>query len=113
MTRIQLKSNHSEKGRAEVFLNALNEKLEQVPFDWRAWKESERIVDAVKLASISKSLIITVIFVDDYHDADIIAKANVIKHPTRWGQNGSIMYLVDSPDQDTVDEVLSTFAGRE
>jgi hypothetical protein len=109
---IQLTTDHSEKSRVEVFLRALNEKLEQIPFDWQSLEESGRIDDAVKLTNINKSLTITVIFVKAYADASIIAKANSIG-TTRWGQNGSIMYLVESRDQDKVSMVLSTFAGRE
>ena len=110
---IQLNTNHSEKDRVEAFLNALNEKLEQLPFNWESLEESGRIEDAVKLTNNNKSLIITVIFVKDYGDAEIIAKANFIKDSIRWGQNGSIMYVVESSDQDTVSKVVSTFAGKE
>ena len=110
---IQLKTNNSEKKRVEAFLNALNEKLEQLPFDWESLKESGRIEDAVKLTNNNKSLIITVIFVNDYGDAEIIANANFIEDAIRWGQNGSIMYVVESPDQDKISEVVSVFAGKE
>jgi hypothetical protein len=110
---IQLKTNHSEKDRVEVFLECLNEKLEQLPFNWESLAESKRIEDAVKIANIDRSLFITVIFVKDYWDADIIAKTNFIKDSMRWGQNGSIMFVVESSDQDKVSEVLGIFAGKE
>jgi len=110
---IQLNTNHSDKKRVEAFLRALNEKLEQLPFDWESLKESNRIVDAIKLTNMNKSLFITVIFVNSYEDANFIAKANFIKNEIRWGQNGSIMYVVESSDLDKVSEVVSTFAGNE
>lgn len=110
---IQLNTNHSEKKRVEAFLRALNEKLEQLPFDWKSLKESSRIDDAVQLTNINKSLTITVIFVKDYWDANLIAKANFINDKMQWGQNGSIMYIVKSSDQGKLSEVLSTFAGKE
>ena len=110
---IQLNTNHSEKNRVEAFLRALNEKLEQLPFNWESLEESSRIDYAVKLSNIDKSLIITVIFVKDYWDANLIAKANFIRDATHWGQNGSIMYVVESTEQDKVSEVVSAFAGKE
>jgi hypothetical protein len=110
---IQLNTNHSEKDRVEAFLNALNEKLEQLPFNWESLEESGRIEDAVKLTNHNKSLIITVIFVKDYWDANLVAKANFIKDSIRWGQNGSIMFVVESSDQDKISEVLGVFAGKE
>jgi hypothetical protein len=113
MSTIQLNSNHPDKGRAQVFLNSLNEKLVQIPFDWKSLEESDRISDAVKLTNTNKSLIITVIFVRAYADAEIVAKANAIEVPTRWGQNGSMMFLVECADNDKMADVLGTFAGKE
>jgi hypothetical protein len=110
---IQVNTHHSEKNRVETFLNALNEKLEQLPFDWESLKESNRIDDAVKFANHNNSLVITVILVKDYWDADRIAKANFMKEATRWGQNGAIMYVVESADEDIVSKVVGTFAGKE
>jgi hypothetical protein len=91
----------------------LNEEFEQLPFDWKTLEGSERIVDAVKLANIDKTLVITLLFLETYWDADIIAKANSIAKEARWGCNGSLMYLVESADDDKVSDVVSTFAGRE
>jgi hypothetical protein len=110
---IELDISHSDKDRAEVFLHSLNEEFEQLPFDWRSMEESKRIVDAVKLTNMSKTLVITLLFLESYWDADIIAKANSLAHTVRWGCNGSLMYLVESADQDKVNDVLGAFAGRE
>jgi hypothetical protein len=110
---IQVNTHHSEKDRVETFLNALNEKLEQLPFDWESLKESNRIDDAVKFTNHNNSLVITVILVKDYWDADRIAKANFMKTTIIWGQNGAIMYVVESTDEDLVSKVVGTFAGKE
>lgn len=113
MKKIKLNIKHPDKVRAEAFLNAINEELEMVPFDWKSLKQSIRIVDAVKMTNANKTLTITIIFTESYGDADHIAKANSIKNTTRWGYNGSIMYLVESSDSDKGDNVISTFAGKE
>lgn len=99
----------------EAFLGALQEELEQVPFDWRSWEESNNIVDAVKLTNISRSLAITMIFLQAHHDANVVAKANALptEDTARWSTNGAVMYLVESPDRDKVNHVLSLFAGKE
>jgi hypothetical protein len=110
---IQVNTHHSEKDRVETFLNALNEKMEQLPFDWESLKESNRIDDAVKFTNHNNSLVITVILVKDYWDADRIAKANFMNDAIRWGQNGAIMYVVESTDEDMVSKVVGTFAGKE
>ena len=108
-----LNINHFQKDRAEVFLDSLNEEFEQVSFDWKSLQESDRIVDAVKLTNKNKTVIITLLFLDTYSDAGLIAKANSITDTTRWGCNGSIMYMAESDDPDKVSDVVSTFAGRE
>ncbi|MBO9703294.1 MAG: hypothetical protein J7604_23975 [Sporocytophaga sp.] len=113
MKKIKLNINHPDKVRAEAFLNALKEELEMVPFDWKSMKQSTRIIDAVKMTNTNKTLTITIIFTEFYEDADLIARANSIKNTTRWGYNGSIMYLVESSNSDIADNIISTFAGKE
>jgi hypothetical protein len=110
---IQLNSIHPDKDRAEVFLRLLDEKFEQLPFDWESLEESHRIVDAVKVTNHNRTLTITIIFVGAYSDAAPIAKANSIEDSTRWGCNGSMMYWVESDDHDKVAQVVGAFAGRE
>lgn len=110
---IQVNTHHSEKDRVETFLNALNERLEQLPFNWESLKESSRIDDAVKFTNHNRSLVITVILLKDYWDAAHIAKANFMEGAIRWGQNGAIMYVVESNDEDIVSKVVGTFAGKE
>lgn len=114
-TKIELNVKHNDKTRAEYFIQALNENFELLPLDWKSWKESERIVDAVKLTNTNKSLTITLLFLEDYYDADIIAKANKLpmSDTARWSSNGSLMFLVESSDPSKVDNALSTFAGKE
>src|SRR5688572_29884682 len=108
---LQLNIDHSEKSRAEVFLRSLHEKFETLPFDWKSLKESRRIVDAVKVTNTNKTLVITILFLNTFSDADLIANANAIKKTVRWGCNGSLMYLVESADLEKGDQVLGTFAG--
>ena len=110
---MQLTIKHYDKSRAEAFLNSLDDEFEPVHFDWKSLEESARIVDAVKLTNTSGTLIITLLFLGSYSDAGIIAKANSMANSVRWGCNGSLMYLAESVDRDKVDEVMSTFAGKE
>ncbi|MEJ1237999.1 hypothetical protein WBG78_07720 [Chryseolinea sp. T2] len=110
---IKLGNNHPDKNRVEAFLRALNLKLEQLPFDWKSLKESRRIEDAVKLASVDRSITITIFFVNGYSDADMIAKSNFVSAAIRWGQNGLFMYVVESADEEKVSEVVGVFAGKE
>jgi hypothetical protein len=113
MNRTTLNINHPDKSRAEAFLNSLNEELEVVSFDWKSLKQSSRIVDAAKLSNKDKTLTLIIIFTESYGDADHIAKENFVKDSVKWGNNGSIMYLVESSDSDKVDSILSIFAGEE
>jgi hypothetical protein len=112
---IRLDVNHNDKGRMEAFLEMLNEKFEPVPFNWRSWKQSDSVVDAVKLTNITRSLTITIFFLETYSAGDVLAKANALpfEDTARWSMNGAVMYLVESPDRDKVDHVLGLFAGRE
>ena len=111
--RIQLNSSHPEKNRVEALLRALSEPLEQIPFTRSSLKESGRIDDAVRLVNPDGSLTIIIIFIKDYSDATPIATANFAIDKMRWGQNGSIMYVVESADDARVSEVVSMFAGKE
>ena len=114
-TNIQLNVKHQDKTRAEYFLQAMNEHFELLPIDWKSWKESGRIVDAVRLSNTDKSLTITLLFLEEYGDAEIIAKANSL--PTidtaRWSNNGSLMFLVESAEPYRVNSTLGIFAGNE
>ena len=114
-SKIELNVKHNDKTRAEYFIQALNEDFELLLLDWKSWRESERVVDAVKMTNTDKSLTITLLFLEDYYDADIVAKANKLpmSDTARWSNNGSLMFLVESPDPSKVDNALSIFAGKE
>jgi len=114
-SKTKLDVNHQQKGRMEVFLNALNEEFKPVYFDWKSLTQSKIIVDGVKLRNTDNSLTITIIFADSYHDANAVAIANSFpsNDTARWSANGPVMYLVESPDTNKVAEVLSLFAGKE
>ena len=68
-----------------------------------------------RLTNMDKSFTITLLFLEDYSDAEVIAKANAV--PTidaaRWSNNGSLMFLVESTDANKVNNALSIFAGNE
>jgi len=112
---IELNIKHHDNTRAEYFIRALREDFELLPIDWKSWKESRRIVDAARLTNTDKSLTITLLFLEDYSDAEVIATANAL--PTidtaRWSNNGSLMYLVEAADAHKVSNTLSIFAGNE
>jgi hypothetical protein len=113
--KIHLNIEHDDKKRAEFFIQGLNEDFELSPLNWKSWKESHRIVDAVKLTNKDTALTITLLFLTDYDDAKIIAKANTLptSNIARWSNNGSLMFLVESTDPIKVDKTLSLFAGKE
>ena len=112
---ITLDISHPNKGQMEYFLNSIDDKLENVSYDWHALKESDSIVRAYQFRNIEQSLTITVIFATSYADANRIAEANVFPaiSQARWGLNGSVLYLIESTDVDKVDDILSLFAGKE
>jgi hypothetical protein len=112
---ITLDVNHPDKKRMEHFLNCVDEKLEQVPFDWHNWKRAEDILAAYQLKNSDHSLTITVIFASSYDDANEIARANSfpVQPNARWSLNGNLLYLVESNDENKVSEILSLFAGKE
>lgn len=113
--KIRLDINHGDNARMETFLEMLNEELERVSFDWKSLRQSESIVDAVKLTSIDHSLTITLFFLESYSAGDVLARANGLpfEETARWSMNGAVMYLVESPDPNKVDDVLGLFAGQE
>jgi hypothetical protein len=115
MSKIELDVNHNDKTRMEAFLRSLNEQFKPVAFDWKSWAESDKIVDGVKIINTDASLTITIIFLDAYNDANIVARANHLpaNNTARWNANGAVMYLVESLDQDKVAHVLGVFAGKE
>jgi hypothetical protein len=112
---ISLDLDHRNKTRVEHFLNSVGEKLEQISFDARELNRADEIIAAFKFVGKDRSLSITVIFADSYFDASGIATANSFqKGPnTNSTVNGDILFVVESADEDTVNEMLSHFAGRE
>jgi hypothetical protein len=111
---IKLNSKHLEAKRLTFFLNAVEEQLTEVPFNWNSWN---LLVDgAFKFVSKGgQPVSITVLFCDSYHDPIALAKANKLSvSPTaKWGQNGIIMYFVESKNEDKVSSIFSLFAGQE
>ena len=113
---IKLNSKHPETKRLTFFLNAVEEPLTEVPFDWKSWNLLDRVDGAFKFVSKTKQPVtITVLFCDSYHDAGAVAKANKLPtSPTaKWSQNGIIMYFVESQNEEKVNSILSLFAGEE
>jgi hypothetical protein len=115
--KISLSVNHNNALRMTHFLNAVDDELKEVPFDWKAWKLSERITDGCKYTSTSAQypVTISVLFCDSYSDANEIAKANALPYlpQARWSVNGDLLYLVESADEEKVSSILSLFAGEE
>jgi hypothetical protein len=112
---IRLDLDHHNKTRVEYFLNSVDEKLEQVPFDVQDLNRADNVIAAFKFIGKDRSISITVIFADSYFDANGIATENSFqKMPnTNWTVNGDILFVVESADDDVVSEMLSLFAGRE
>ena len=113
--KITLDVDHPNKTRMEYFLNSVNDRLEQVSFDWHGWKQSDKIIAGYKFNNSDSSLVITVLFTSSYGDANEIAKANALPvlPNAKWSVNGDLLYLVESVDENKVSEVLGLFAGKE
>jgi hypothetical protein len=112
---ISLDLDHPSKNRTEYFLNAVEAALVPIPLDWRNWSHANDIVGGFKFTGKDQPITITVILADSYHDANKIATTNSFPRlpNAKWTVNGDVLYLVESPDEDRVSEVLSLFAGRE
>ena len=112
---ITLDVDHPNKKRMEYFLNSVDEKLENVSYNWRALKESDRVIGGYRFKNSEGSLTITVIFANSYMEANQIAEANSFPQlpHARWSLNGNLLYLVESKDEDKVSSILSHFAGKE
>lgn len=112
---IVLDIDHPNRKRMEYFLNNVDEKLEQVSFNWQSWKGSVAIRGGFRFENNDQSLTITVIFTDSYAEANEIAKNNSLPvlPNKKWSVNGDLLYLVESKNSDKVSEVLSLFAGEE
>ncbi len=115
--KISLSVNHNNALRMTHFLNAVEDKLKEIPFDWKTWKLAERITDGCKFTSTSSPspLTISVLFCDSYSDANEIGKANALPYlpQAKWSVNGDLLYLVECADEEKVSDVLSLFAGEE
>lgn len=112
---ISLDLDHPSKKRTEYFLNAVQEDLVPIPFDWQNWSHADDIVGGFKFTGKDQRVTITVILADSYHDANKIATTNSFPRlpNAKWTVNGDVLYLVESPDEDKVSEILSLFAGKE
>jgi hypothetical protein len=113
--KITLDVDHYDKKRMEYFLNSVNETLEPIPFNWRNWKLAENIIGGFKFKNKDKSLTITIAFTTSYYDANDIANANslTLLPNAKWSANGSLLYFVESNDENKVSDILGIFAGRE
>ena len=109
--------DHHDTKRMEYFLNALDEELRESPFDWKEMEMAERLSGACRFVSTASKVpfTITIFFCDSYAEALDIAKANFLPNTPKatWSVNGSLMYLVESDDEERLGDILSIFAGRE
>lgn len=112
---ISLYVSHPSAKRTEYFLNSVEEKLVQIPFDWRKLKRADIISEAAKFVAEDRPITILVVFADSYLDANEIASANAFPElpHQRWTVNGDVLYFVEAADNDKVSELLSLFAGEE
>lgn len=112
---ITLAVEHPNKKRMEYFLNRVDEKIEQVSFDWREWKLAQQIRAGYKFENEDHTLTITVIFTDSYAEAIEIATTNalpLLPH-AKWSVNGDLLYFVESHNENTVSNIPGLFAGEE
>ncbi|MDB5272946.1 MAG: hypothetical protein JWO58_1313 [Chitinophagaceae bacterium] len=115
---ISINIEHNDNNRLQSFLRSVKYPLEEVPFDWSSWQYAAHIVGGKKYhtSTLPQPAILTVLLCDSYDDANAIGKANEMlanSSHARWGLNGSILYFVESEDEDKVSELVSLFAGEE
>jgi hypothetical protein len=111
---ILLDIEHSEKKRVEYFLNGVEEKLKQIPFDARELSRVDDIIAGFKFKGEGQSTFVIVIFAASYSHANKIEAANLATRPNiKWTINGAILFGVESVDEHVSKEMLSFFAGRE
>lgn len=112
--RIRLDIVHPEKTRVEHFLNNVDEDLEQVPLDARELSDVSDIIAGFKFSVKGRSAFVIVIFATSYSHATKIEAANLPARPDiKWTINGSILFGVESVDEQVSSDLLSFFAGRE
>src|SRR4051812_12167089 len=108
--------DHEGARRMEAFIRHIEEPLTEVPFDWKRLPGAEHVHGAIRLLSQAEDPVtIIVFFCNSYSDAEVIANANGFTQlpNARWSQNGSILYFVESLDEEKVSNILGLFAGRE
>ena len=114
MNSIRLDIIHPDKSRVEHFLNNVDEDLEQIPFDARELNGVDDIIAGFKFEVQGRSAFIIVIFATSYSHANEIEAANLpARLEINWTINGSILFGVESVDEQVSSDLLSFFAGRE
>ncbi|MDF2457074.1 MAG: hypothetical protein K0R51_3067 [Cytophagaceae bacterium] len=114
--KITLSIDHNNAKRMAYFLNAVEDELKEIPFDWKNWALADRIVGACKFFSTTTQdpLSISLVFCDSYSDANEIGKANSLAFPqAKWSVNGDVLFFVACDDKYKGNDVLSLFAGEE
>ena len=112
--KITLDIDHSEKKRVEHFLNKVDGKLEQIPFDAKDLSHVDEILGGFKFKEKGKSTFVTVIFATSYFHANDIRTANSLTSAEiEWTINGDILFGVESTDKGASSQMLSFFAGKE
>jgi len=109
--------NHHNAKRMEFFLNALNDELKEVSFNWNEMKMADLVSAACKFISNTNqpSLTITVYFCNSYFEATEFAQSNHLSNTSneRWSINGDLLYLVKTEDEEKLIDILGLFAGEE
>lgn len=112
--KFTLDIDHNNAKHMEYFLRAIKYPLEEKRFDQRHEPLNELIIGGAKFQSIDLALPITItlIFCDSYEEATKVGK-NYISEHVHHGVNGDVLYVVESEDEEKVNELLGLFAGEE
>ncbi len=115
--KISVSVDHNNATRMAYFLNAVEDELKEIPFDWKNWGLADRIVGGCQFISATAQppVTISVLFCNSYSDANEIGKTNAIPFlpKAKWSVNGDVLFFVACDDKYKANDVLSLFAGEE
>lgn len=115
--KITLSIPHNNATRMSYFLNAVEDELIEIPFNWKNWDLADRIIGGCQFISASAlhPLSISLLFCNSYSDANEIGKVNALSHlpQGKWSVNGDVLFFVACDDKYKENDVLSLFAGEE
>ena len=112
---ITLPYSHPNATAAESLINHTPERFTEAPTKGKQWIKSEVLLKSFHFQSTESSTLVYILFFESQANAIAFEQANQLAESDtlRSVLNGAVLYVIQAANQQTADELVGWFAGKE